>query len=64
MLHQKGHIEFMDERKQLDQSARVLRLAEDAHTPLEHAYYLAVAGAIMNSYGHAASIVKATQGVK
>ena len=54
----------MDDRKQFDQSARVLRLAEDAHTPLEHAYYLAVADAIVNSYGHAASIAKATQGVK
>jgi len=52
----------MDEREQLKRSrAEALRLATHADTQSERVYYLAVADAIMNSYGHGATIANAIQ---
>ena len=49
----------MDGREQLKRSrAEALRLATQADKQSERAYYLAVADAITNSYGHGASIAK------
>lgn len=55
----------MVEREQVNQStAEALRLARETDKQSERAYYLAVADAIVNSYGHSANIVDALQAKK
>jgi hypothetical protein len=55
----------MDEREEQGSSRDgALRLAEEADTQPERDYYLAVADALINSYGHGTKIADAIQGRK